>query len=111
MGPNPAQMMLECLAGYQYHGPSHCPCAFPASLAQHWGGDGGEEQDLHLKGEIICSLCPFLGEKKKVKKILPFVETSLSHPLCREELGRGWWKKAKCVFKRQLEKREGEKKP
>lgn len=82
------------------------PHAGPGSPSQHWGGNRAEEQSPHPKGEIICSLCPFL-EKKKVKKILPSAEPSLSHSLCREELGRGCWKKAKCVFKRQLEKREG----
>lgn len=90
---------------YQHCGPRHRPHAGPGSPSQHWGGNGGEEQNPHPKGEIICSLCPFL--EKKVKKILPSAEPSLSHPLCREELGRGCWKKAKRVFKRQLEKREG----
>lgn len=98
--PDDAGMFL-----YQHCGPRHHPQAGPGSPSQHWGGNGGEEQNPHPKGEIICSLCPFL--EKKSKKILPSAEPSLSHPLCREELGRGCWKKAKRVFKRQLEKREG----
>lgn len=61
------------------------PHAGPGSPSQHWGGNEAEEQSSHPKGEIICSLCPFL--EKKVKKsflqwslllVTPFVERSLA---------------------------------
>lgn len=91
--------MPQHFAGYRHCGPSHCPSALPVSPVQHRGGDGGKERDPRLKGEIICSLCPFL-EKKSEKKKSFLSETSLSHPLCREELWQGLVEKSKMCFQK-----------
>lgn len=110
LGPDPAQRCRSVVLGTGTVVPALAPAPSPWPWAGLWGGDGGEERDPPLKGEIICSLCPSLEKKKrkvKKKKISFLLEPSLSHPLCREDLGRGQWKKAKRVFKRQLEKREG----
>lgn len=91
--------MLECFC-------SSSVVPGPGSPSQHWGGNGAEEQNPHPVGEIICSLCPFL-EKKKFKKSFLQQSLLLVTPFVERSLAGAAGKKAKRVFKRQLEKREG----
>lgn len=106
--------MPECCAGYRHCGPSPCPCAFPMAPGWLWAGDGGEEQDPRLKGEIICLLCPSLEkEKRKVKKKKnpSFRSLHLVTPFVERILAGASGKKQNVFSKGSLKRERGEKKP